>query len=336
MRKSQKKKRYRGLTKRCLSVIGQTVLVFLFISFVMPIGTISPEGSGQREISLKDQVPGEPAQELPAKLPEKDGSAAGAEAAEPEKNSGASEAGEKANEKEQPVVETETPVPGNNTGDSDSAVEGKENSPQDNGGVFRGNPQQGKKVALTFDDGPYPIWTAEYLKVLQEYQAQATFFLVGQRVEWYPELAQKIISFGCEVGSHSYQHGRLKEFAEEELVQDFQKTADVINEIIGQELELFRPPYGGYNPSVVEVAQSFGQTPVNWNVDPRDWDTTDAQKVANRVISQVTDGAVVVMHEGRESTLKAIPHIINGLRARGFELVTVSELMDETLIDQSI
>ncbi|MDD2497985.1 MAG: polysaccharide deacetylase family protein [Desulfitobacteriaceae bacterium] len=325
MRKSRRRNRRKRSTKRWFFVLGQAVLVFLFLSFVIPIGVSSPEGRG---VTPKDSLPVN-SEEQETELPENDKAAVETDRQEKESDSGNSKEPKKAPENDDGADKTGSQVSDSKPGNSKEPKKGQEDPSSAAKAVFHGNSEQGKKVALTFDDGPYPTWTAEYLKVLQEYQAIATFFLVGKRVEWYPDLAQKIIAHGCEIGSHSYEHGRLTEFLEEEVQKDFQKTVDVIKKVTGQELGLFRPPYGAYNNLVVDVAQSFGQTPVNWNVDPRDWDTNDAQAVANRVISKVTDGAVVVMHEGRESTLKAIPIIIDGLRTRGFELVAVSELMNE-------
>lgn len=335
MRNSQRRKRHKRLTKRWFGFFGQAVLVVLFLCFVIPIGLSSTKGNG---VTPKDSLPVTSEEPGKAELPEND-KAVETGRQELESDSGDSKEPGEAPEKEDDADKTGSQVSDNDPGDSGAAGKGQENSGKENvsqedpssaaEAVFRGNPKQGKKVALTFDDGPYPIWTAEYLKVLQEYQVKATFFLVGKRVEWYPDLAKKIIAYGCEIGSHSYEHGRLTEFVEGEVQKDFQKTFDTIKKVTGQELGIFRPPYGAYNNIVVDTAQSFGQTPVNWNVDPRDWDTNDAQAVANRVLAKVTDGAIVVMHEGRESTLKAIPQIIDGLHAQGFELVTVSALMNE-------
>lgn len=105
--------------------------------------------------------------------------------------------------------------------------------------IFRGNPHAGKKVALTFDDGPYPIWTAEYLKVLSEYEVPAVFFLVGTRVEKYREIANKINNMGFELGSHSYRHGRLTLAKPEVVDEDFRKTIATIS--VTGDVKYFRP-----------------------------------------------------------------------------------------------
>ncbi|MEL7567781.1 MAG: polysaccharide deacetylase family protein [Dehalobacterium sp.] len=192
--------------------------------------------------------------------------------------------------------------------------------------AFRGNPQAGKKVALTFDDGPYAVWTAEYIKVLEEYQVPAAFFLVGTRVERYQEITRKIAEKGFDLGSHSYRHDKLTLVKPETLEEDFRKTVAALN--MSADVNYFRPPYGAYNQSVLETAQRHGLKTICWNVDPRDWETDDSDKVVDRVLSHVTDGSIILLHEGRKSTLEALPKIITGLKEKGYQLVGLAELME--------
>lgn len=192
--------------------------------------------------------------------------------------------------------------------------------------VFRGNPKAGKKVALTFDDGPYAVWTAEYLKVLEEYEVPAAFFLVGTRVEKYQEIANKISEKGFDLGSHSYRHGKLTLAKPEKLDQDFRKTIAALS--IAGDVEYFRPPYGDYNQMVIKTAAKHGLKTICWNVDPRDWETEDSGKIVQRVLSHTKDGSIILLHEGRKSTLAALPRIITGLKDQGYQLVRISELME--------
>jgi len=191
--------------------------------------------------------------------------------------------------------------------------------------VFRGNPQAGKKVALTFDDGPYEVWTAEYLKILEEYQVPAAFFLVGTRVERYQEITRKISEKGFDIGSHSYRHGRLTLATPKNLDEDFRKTIAALS--MSGDVKYFRPPYGDYNQLVTGTAKNHGLKTIGWNVDPRDWETEDSEKIVQRVLSHATDGSIILLHEGRKSTLDALPEIITGLRDKGYQLVRVSELI---------
>jgi polysaccharide deacetylase family sporulation protein PdaB len=196
--------------------------------------------------------------------------------------------------------------------------------------VIKSNPLAGNMVALTFDDGPYPVWTAEYLELLEKYQIKATFFLVGQRVKQYPHLAQKIQNKKCEIGTHSYGHHNLVQRNLKQLEADFMYTKENIKKAVGQEPRLFRPPFGAYNDVVLEIAEKYGQKTITWNIDPRDWNSHDSNEIVYRVLSQVSGGSIVLLHEGRKSTLAALPRIIKGLREKGYEIVSVSELIEKT------
>lgn len=191
--------------------------------------------------------------------------------------------------------------------------------------VFRGNSAAGKKVALTFDDGPYQVWTAEYIKVLEDNEVPAAFFLVGTRVEKYPEITRKIAEKGFDLGSHSYRHGRLSQAKPEVLAEDFRKTIAALS--LSGEVKYFRPPYGDYNRLVTDTAQKNNLLTIGWNVDPRDWDTENSDKIVQSVLAHVKDGSVILLHEGRKSTLAALPQIITGLREKGYQIVTLEELM---------
>ncbi|MEN3002867.1 polysaccharide deacetylase family protein [Dehalobacterium formicoaceticum] len=191
--------------------------------------------------------------------------------------------------------------------------------------IFSGNSGAGKKVAITFDDGPVPGFTAEYLGVLNEHQVPATFFMVGTQVKKYPHLAQKIADMGFTLGSHSYQHSRLTLKSPDIIQEDFRKTEAVFASL--GEVRFFRPPYGDYNDLITKTAQSFGLTSIGWNVDPRDWDSEDSTQIANHVLTHVKDGAIILLHEGKPSTLAALPKIFNGLTEMGYQVVPVADLL---------
>jgi len=194
--------------------------------------------------------------------------------------------------------------------------------------VIRGNPEAGKRVALTFDDGPYNVWTQRYMDVLESYDVKATFFLVGSRVEKFSAIAEEIVQRGFGIGGHSYSHGNMKKKNLGEIQEDFRKTQEAIQTVTGNKLSLFRPPYGAYNEKLLEVADAFGQLTVTWNVDPRDWAGGSAEEISRKVLATVTDGSIILLHEGRENTCAALPMIIKGLRENGYELVSLSELLN--------
>lgn len=193
--------------------------------------------------------------------------------------------------------------------------------------VIRGNPNAGKKVAITFDDGPYKDMTEKYISILEAYGAKATFFIVGKRAQAFPEPAQSLAESGFEIGGHSYAHSNIKKKTKQAMEDDFIRNIEAIENVTGVKVSLFRPPYGAYNNTLLRTAVKFSQRTVNWNVDPKDWSGIKSDEIVQRVLSNSEDGSIILLHEGRQNTLQALPHIIEGLKERGYELVTVSELL---------
>jgi peptidoglycan/xylan/chitin deacetylase (PgdA/CDA1 family) len=183
------------------------------------------------------------------------------------------------------------------------------------------------KVALTFDDGPCPEMTEQYLAVLQAYGIQATFFIIGRQAGLHPETMGKIIAQGSELGSHSWKHDQMDQLAPKQIAADLQETAAQIYELWGQEITFFRPPYGRGSPDVLAAAKELGQKLVYWDVDPRDWEEPPPEEIVERVMEQVQPGSIIILHEGRPNTLAALPEIIQGLQARGLQPVSVSTLL---------
>lgn len=184
-----------------------------------------------------------------------------------------------------------------------------------------------KQVAITFDDGPY-LLTEKYIEMLQAYDIPATFFLIGVQVEKYPDEAKMIIDNGYEIGIHSYSHKKLTNMRIDSIETDLTKSLDTIEEIAkGTDVRFFRPPFGSFNDSVIETAKKHNLTTVLWCVDPRDWQKNDSDQIARHVIEHADNGAIILLHEGRQGTLKALPLIIEGLEDKGFEIVSLSKLL---------
>ncbi|MGI6308126.1 MAG: polysaccharide deacetylase family protein [Dethiobacteria bacterium] len=183
------------------------------------------------------------------------------------------------------------------------------------------------KVALTFDDGPCPEMTEQYLAVLQAYGIQATFFIIGRQAGLHPETVGKIIAQGSELGSHSWKHDQMDRLTTKQIAADLQETAAQIYELWGQEITFFRPPYGRGSPDVLAAAKELGQKLVYWDVDPRDWKEPPPEEIVKRVMEQVQPGSIIILHEGRPNTLAALPEIIQGLQACGLQPVSVSTLL---------
>jgi chitin deacetylase len=187
--------------------------------------------------------------------------------------------------------------------------------------------QRGEKViALTFDDGPWPRYTKEVLKVLASRNVKATFFMIGQEVQRRPDLVREVHAAGHVVGNHSWDHARKPRNPADEV----SRTDAAINKAIGVESTLFRPPYGAMKNGMATQAMRKGQCVVIWSADSSDWKHSTADGIAQRILRQSSPGGIALLHDGggnRGSTVSALPRIIDTLRKRGYRFVTVPELL---------
>jgi len=188
-------------------------------------------------------------------------------------------------------------------------------------------PSAGKKVALTFDDGPSKKYTMKYLGLLREKQVRATFFLIGRNVQKNPALTALIAGEGHEIANHTYDH-YIKKMSEAVIKDQISRTSNLLKEWTQQEIKYVRPPGGNNSIKMKSVAAELDMQVVMWNVDPQDWneDTTPA-KIITSIKKQLTPGSIIVLHEGKPQTLKALPALIDELRQDGWDFVTVSELL---------
>ncbi|MGI9952244.1 polysaccharide deacetylase family protein [Moorellaceae bacterium AZ2] len=192
-------------------------------------------------------------------------------------------------------------------------------------------PGAGRRVALTFDDGPVPGWTELYLHALDTAGVSATFFMVGRQAEAHPALVKAVQAGGHQVASHSWRHADLSKAAQEEIEEDLQRAAVVLQNITGQPVKYFRPPYGAVGPNLIAAAANLELQMVTWNVDPRDWSRPPAEVIVQLVMSHVSDGSIILLHESLPGTLAALPVLIHKLRNQGYELVTISDLIASSL-----
>jgi peptidoglycan/xylan/chitin deacetylase (PgdA/CDA1 family) len=177
-------------------------------------------------------------------------------------------------------------------------------------------------IALTFDDGP-GLGTMRLLDALQKNGARATFFMLGTRVNTYPDAVRKMVEAGCELGNHTTNHLKLTDYAAEGIAMEINYTRDVINSAVGQTPTMVRPPYGAAN----EVVQSVAEAPLMfWSVDTLDWELKDAGLIRDYVLNTVKDGDIVLMHDIYEATVQAAIELIPILQERGYQIVTVSEM----------
>lgn len=180
-------------------------------------------------------------------------------------------------------------------------------------------------VALTFDDGPSVEYTSRIVKQLKNYEARATFFVVGSRIGGKEgnKLLKKSADYGNEIASHTYSHSNLASLSVSRLQQEDRNTRTKIEKITGQKVLLTRPPYGSYSDTVKATVQ----TPlILWSIDTRDWQTRNCDLTVQKVMSAVKDGDIILMHDIYSTTASAAEQIIPQLAKRGFQMVTVSEL----------
>ncbi|MCR5295313.1 MAG: polysaccharide deacetylase family protein [Lachnospiraceae bacterium] len=180
-------------------------------------------------------------------------------------------------------------------------------------------------VAITFDDGP-GAYTGQILDLLSKYHVKATFFMIGIEVAKYPEEVKREAEMGMEQGNHSWDHKTLTSLKSGEIDDEVKNTNDAIAAITGSAPTVFRPPGGGRNALVDAVAKKFKMPLIVWNVDTLDWSTRDAQNTYNVVMSEVSDGDIILMHEIYKASYEAAAMIIPDLLERGYQIVTVSEL----------
>ncbi len=181
-----------------------------------------------------------------------------------------------------------------------------------------------KTVYLTFDDGPNSIYHPLILDILKTYHVQATFFLVGQNVQRNQEVAKRSFAEGHAIGNHSLTHSFLPSYSSSFILNELQATDTILKPITGLDTRFFRPPYGGVNAYVTQNAQALGLKMFLWDVDPRDWTEPETSDLVQRVVSNVFDGADVLMHSNHLATVKALPKIIETLQTQGYTFKTLN------------
>ncbi|MBQ7542015.1 MAG: polysaccharide deacetylase family protein [Clostridia bacterium] len=194
-------------------------------------------------------------------------------------------------------------------------------------------------AALTFDDGPSAANTAKILDVLEVNGAKATFFVIGRNAAENAELLQRAKALGCEIGNHTYDHAKLTELSAEKIRQQLQKTDDVVTDSLGEKPKLVRAPCGRCSCGVRSV---IDRPLILWSVDPRDWEygldraqntAQNRETVIRAATENVQDGDIILLHDLYAFTAECCESIVPKLQSMGFELVTVSELMQRKGIE---
>ncbi len=186
-------------------------------------------------------------------------------------------------------------------------------------------------IALTFDDGPSTRDTGKLLDLLKAEQVPATFFVLGDQIDAGRQaLVQRAAGEGHEIGNHTYSHVTLRKLDAARVRSELTRTSDLITRVTGKRPTLMRPPTGAYDDTTIAVARELGLALVNWSYQscPEDWNHRgDPKYIADYVVSKAANGHIVLLHDTNSSTMEAMPAMIQGLKARGFRFMTVSQLL---------
>ena len=186
-------------------------------------------------------------------------------------------------------------------------------------------------IALTFDDGPHPRYTRQILDILDKYGVKATFFFVGQNIEYYPESALDVVKAGHEVGNHTYDHHRVEKMTQDDVLYEMTRCDDMIYSLSEYQTVLFRPPEGAFGEAVENSAAALGYSVILWSIDTRDWAHSSPAEIYENVMHNVDSGDIILMHDYvsyNSPTPKALELIIPELQRQGYRFVTVSELIN--------
>lgn len=183
-----------------------------------------------------------------------------------------------------------------------------------------------KTVAITFDDGPNYSTTMKLLDGLRERNVKATFFIVGERVEYSKEVILQMSKDGHLIGNHTYTHAQLTEIPVDKAIEEINKTNDIISKVTGKEVTFIRPPCGSWNH---ELTTKVDMIPVFWDVDPKDWCSIDIGVVVESVVNTVDDGDIILFHDIYDTSVVAALEVVDRLKDMGYEFVTVDRIMLE-------
>jgi polysaccharide deacetylase family sporulation protein PdaB len=194
-----------------------------------------------------------------------------------------------------------------------------------------------KKLALTFDAAWGDQYTDEILSILEKNNVKATFFLVGSWTDKYGEKVKKISSMGHEIGNHSLTHPHFTQLDSQKIKDEIYAASDKIKEITGKSTNLFRPPFGDYNSTVVKTIRETGHFCIQWDVDSLDWTNPGENVIYDRIISNIGNGSILLFHNNAEQTPKVLDRLIKAIKKQGYKFVTVSEMIykDNFFIDHT-
>ena len=184
-----------------------------------------------------------------------------------------------------------------------------------------------KVCSISFDAAWGNEQTETLLNILDEHKVKTTFFLVGDWVDNYPESVKEIAKRGHDVGNHSDTHAHMTQISKTEQLNEIKECNNKIKAITKRDVTLFRPPYGEYDNSVVEACDNANMYCVQWDIDSLDWKDPTAEQITKNVVDKIKNGSIILLHNGAKNTPEALPMIIEGIRAKGFEIVPISQIL---------
>lgn len=193
-------------------------------------------------------------------------------------------------------------------------------------------PTQEKAVAFTFDDGPHPLYTEELLDIFHKVNGKATFFMVGEELNKYEDIAARVHKAGHEIGNHTYSHPDLTKLTLDEARSELQRADDTIRKVTGQPVSNFRPPYFGVNDDILRLAEEFGYHSIGAvNGGAKDWEQPGVDFILEHTRPTVDNGSIFLFHDGygeRAQTIEAVRILVEELSAEGYRFLTLSELFE--------
>ncbi len=191
-------------------------------------------------------------------------------------------------------------------------------------------------IALTFDDGPYPVYTPMLLDVLRDLGVPATFFLIGADAQQWPELTRRIEADGNEIGDHTYTHPNLDQESADAVRREILEGRDALWTLSHDPAvrTLMRPPHGRYTERTLKIAQALGYSVVLWTDDSGDWRTLTVDRLQRHLVTYATAPEIVLLHSGKLATIEALPYVVERFKRAGYKFVTVGELLKLVQTDE--
>jgi peptidoglycan/xylan/chitin deacetylase (PgdA/CDA1 family) len=203
--------------------------------------------------------------------------------------------------------------------------------------IIRQGQEHFNQVAITFDDGPDPFYTPYILNILKEHNVPATFFLIGKNVEDFPEIAKRIVEEGHTIGNHTYSHKSLILLSARAAYEQVKKAEKAIEDVTGVRPILFRPPRGVCPAYIQDLLRNERYTIALWDVSSEDWAELPPKKIVSNIVRKVKPGSIILLHDSgdlvtfkggnRSATVQALPLIIDNLRAKGYDFITVDQMI---------